>query len=219
MNRNAIILAIIIVVIAVMLFSGRLLNRSGNGADGQNIVGDVKGKTAPDFELKDLNGNTVKLSQFRGKAILLNFWATWCTPCKTEMPWFVDLQERYGGDGLQVIGVAMDDAGLDTISKFAKDMNLNYTVLLGKESISELYGGVNFLPTTFYIDRNGKIVDRVFGIVNRKEIEDNVKKALESKVAEADGNAPSTQALPSSVPQSTPPDDPTPSYPPAVKVN
>ncbi len=153
----------------------------------QGSAEQIKGKQAPEFELLDLNGKTVKLSDLRGKAVLLNFWATWCSPCKTEMPWFVDLQQRYGNDGLQVVGIAMDDAGKDAIEKFAKEMNVNYTVLLGKNAVAESYGGVEFLPTTFYIDRQGKVQERVFGIADRKEIEENVKRILASPAA---GSAP-----------------------------
>jgi thiol-disulfide isomerase/thioredoxin len=120
----------------------------------------------------------VRLSDFRGKAVLLNFWATWCAPCKIEMPWFVDLQTQYAAQGLQVIGVAMDDSGEPAIAKFAKEMGVNYPVLIGKEAVGDAYGGVEFLPTTFFIDRQGKIVDRVFGLVGHNEIEEDVKKSL-----------------------------------------
>lgn len=183
MKRNLVILAVIAVVVAAMLYSGRFLShRPANNA----LIGSaeqIKGKAAPDFELVDLNGKTVKLSDYRGKAVLLNFWATWCEPCKVEMPWFADLQQRYGGDGLQVVGIAMDDAGHDTIAKFAQDMKVNYTVLLGKNATSDAYGGVEFLPTTFFIDRKGNIQERVFGLADRKEIEANVKKALASSAS------------------------------------
>ena len=128
--------------------------------------------------------------------MLLNFWATWCSPCKTEMPWFVDLQQKYGAEGLQVVGVAMDDAGHDAIAKFAQEMKVNYTVLLGKDTVADAYGGVEFLPTTFYIDRKGNIQERVFGLADRKEIENNVKKALGS-------NSSQQTQLPATVPENS----------------
>jgi peroxiredoxin len=133
---------------------------------------------APDFDLKSLDGKTVRLSDFRGKAVLLNFWATWCQPCKIEMPWFVELQKQYGPQGLQVIGIAMDDASEQDIAKFAKDMGVNYPILIGKEATGEAYGGVPYLPLTFFIDRSGKVTDKVPGLHSRSDIEDNVKKAL-----------------------------------------
>jgi len=164
---------LLVVLVAAMFFGGRYLaNRSRAGAvHATRISGDAKGQLAPEFELKDLAGKNVRLSDYHGKVVLLNFWATWCPPCKEEMPWFVDLQQRYGAQGLQVIGVAMDDS-------FAKRLGVNYPVLLGKESIAQAYGDVQFLPDTFYIGRDGKVVSHVQGLINRKEIEEQVKKAL-----------------------------------------
>ncbi len=182
-KRNTIVFAIIVLAVAFMLASAIFFARHNRQA---RIAGDVRGQTAPDFELSDLDGKNVKLSDYRGKAVLLNFWATWCQPCKVEMPWFVDLQQRYGNDGLVVLGVAMDDSGKDAIADFAKEMHVNYPVLLGKEAVADSYGSVQFLPTTFYIDRSGKVIDRVFGLVDRKEIEDNVKKALASNASRTD---------------------------------
>jgi peroxiredoxin len=141
-------------------------------------VGDVQGIQAPDFELASLDGRKVKLSDYRGKAVLLNFWATWCPPCKIEMPWFVELQKQYAKDGLVVIGVAMDDTEPQKISEFAHEMGLNYPVLLGTDQVSDDYGNVQYLPTTFYIDRDGKIVSKAAGLFDRKQVEDDVKKAL-----------------------------------------
>ena len=186
MNRNAVVFAVVIFAVALMLVSGVLMSKRPK--PGQ-LVGEVKGQSAPDFELADLNGKPVKLSDYHGKAVVVNFWATWCGPCKTEMPWLVDLQQKYGPEGLQILGVAMDDSGKDTISEFANYMHINYPVLMGKEAVAQRYGNVQFLPATFYVDRNGKIVDRVFGIVDRSEIEANVKRALESKNVSAKPDA------------------------------
>jgi len=135
---------------------------------------------APDFGLESLEGKTVHLSDFRGKAVLLNFWATWCQPCKIEMPWFEQLQKQYGPQGLQVIGVAMDDASKKDIAEFAKNMGIDYPVLLGKEGVGDAYGGVQLLPATFYVGRDGKVVDKVFGLKGREEIEDKIKKTLDN---------------------------------------
>src|SRR5581483_542410 len=144
-------------------------------------AGNLQGPTAPDFTLTSLDGKTVKLSDFRGKAVLLNFWATWCEPCKFEMPWFVDLQKKYGPQGLQVLGVAMDDASPKEIAQFAQKLGVNYPIVIGKESVGDQYGGIPYLPSTFYIDREGRIVDRVFGLVGRSDIEANIQKALHTQ--------------------------------------
>jgi peroxiredoxin len=141
-------------------------------------VGNVQGVPAPDFTLQALDGSSVKLSDFRGKAVLLNFWATWCPPCKVEMPWFEDLQKQYGKDGLVVLGVAMDDSEPATIAKFASELGVNYQVLLGTDKVSDDYGDVQYLPTTFYIGRDGAIVDKMTGLLDRKDIEQAVKKTL-----------------------------------------
>jgi thiol-disulfide isomerase/thioredoxin len=115
--------------------------------------------------------------------VLLNFWATWCGPCKIEMPWFVDLQNQYGSQGLQIVGVAMDDASKEDIAKFAKDMGVNYPILIGKDSVGDEYGGVNALPQSFLIARDGKVVDKIVGLRGKSEIEDAIKKALNTRPA------------------------------------
>jgi peroxiredoxin len=188
-KRNAIVIVVVIAAVALMLLAGVRMARTKAGTVQLKPVG-KNGSLAPDFQLKSLNGKQVRLSDFRGKAVLLNFWATWCAPCKIEMPWFVDLQKQYAAQGLQVIGVAMDDSGEEAIAKFAKEMGVNYPVLIGKESVGDAYGGVEFLPTTFFIDRRGKIVDRVFGLVGHSDMEDNVKKALGAGAAQASAKEP-----------------------------
>ena len=171
---------VVVLVIAGMLIAGKHLTRQqtpGVPLSGSNAA--IKGKDAPDFQLRDIDGGTVHLSELRGKAVLLNFWATWCPPCKIEIPWFVDLQKQYGPQGLQIVGVAMDDGNpRDAIAKFSRDMGVNYTMVLGNEKVADAYGGVDALPTTFYIGRDGKIVSRVFGLVSHREVEENIRAAL-----------------------------------------
>jgi peroxiredoxin len=187
-KRNVVTLILAIVFIAVIVFYGsrgarsaKIHAASGPGSDVGLSADNVKNKPAPDFTLTSLEGKQVKLSDYRGKAVLLNFWATWCGPCKIEMPWFVDLQNKYRDQGFEIVGIAMDDSGKDAVQKFAKEMGVNYTILMGKEAVGEDYGGVMGLPTTFYIDRNGTIIESNQGLISRSEIEDNIKKALASK--------------------------------------
>jgi len=176
-KRNALVFVALFVAILAMLASGKYLDRTRKHGP-LKLVGNVQGVQAPDFSLPSLDGRKVKLSDFRGKAVLLNFWATWCPPCKVEMPWFADLQKQYGQDGLVVLGVAMDDSEPATIAKFASEMGVNYQVLLGTNKVSDDYGDVQYLPTTFYIARDGTIVDKMTGLLGRKDIEDAVKKTL-----------------------------------------
>jgi thiol-disulfide isomerase/thioredoxin len=174
-KRNPLILFFVGALVAVMLFAGiRMARNNRTSGPGHGLMGEV----APDFELSSLDGSNVKLSSLRGKAVLLNFWATYCGPCKVEMPWFVELQREYGPQGFQIVGVAMDDASTDDIAKFAKDMGVNYPILLGKEAVGLSYGGVNVLPTTFFLDRNGKVIAREFGLQSRSVFVDHIKEAL-----------------------------------------
>ncbi|MHB0970758.1 MAG: TlpA disulfide reductase family protein [Thermoanaerobaculia bacterium] len=135
-------------------------------------------QAAPDFALKDLSGRTVRLSDLRGKVVVLNFWATWCPPCRHEIPWFIDLQKKYGPKGLQVVGVSMDSASPADVAEFAKRMGINYTVAMGDSQVAARYGGVRVLPTTFYIGRDGRIIRSVPGLITQSQIEQIVTAAL-----------------------------------------
>ena len=194
MRGNRIVLLVTAAAVALMLWAVVRHAHSGGGAPlAGGMNGRVEGVAAPDFALTDLKtGKTVHLSDYRGKAVLLNFWATWCPPCKVEIPWFIDLQKQYGPQGLVVLGVAMDDAGRDQIEKFTEQMGINYTVLQGTEKVGTAYGGVESLPTTFYIDREGRVVRRVFGLTTHADAEQQVKNALAGgqHVASAGGNQP-----------------------------
>ena len=139
---------------------------------------------APKVSIKDLQGNDVSLEQFRGKVVLVNFWATWCAPCQIEMPLFIEFQEKYGAHGLTVLGVAMDEEGKSVVEPFiqsqefdvdGRKMKVNYPILLGNDELAEKFGGLIGLPTTLVISRDGKITKRFIGLVNHelilKEIE------------------------------------------------
>jgi peroxiredoxin len=135
---------------------------------------------APDFALKDINGQTVRLSDYRGKVVLLDFWATWCGPCQVEIPWFVDLERKNKDKGFAVLGVSMDDEGWEVVKPFLSDLGVNYRVVIGNEETSQLYGGVDALPTTFLIDRSGKIAAVHVGLADRRDFEDGVQQLLQS---------------------------------------
>jgi cytochrome c-type biogenesis protein len=176
-KRSPLVIVVVAFVVALMLYFGFHQARRSGVARAQ-LAGVAA--VAPDFSLESIDGRTVRLSDLRGKAVLLNFWATWCGPCKIEMPWFVDLQKEYGSQGLQIVGVAMDDASKEDIAKFAKDMGVNYPILIGKDSVGDQYGGVPALPESFLISRDGKIVDKIVGLIGKGEIEEAVKKTLDT---------------------------------------
>ena len=183
MKPTGIILAVIVAV-AGLIYVGARQSRRVKVAYDQGATlpelpqGNLDGKPAPAFSLDDLQGKKVTLADYKGKAVLLNFWATWCGPCKIEMPWFVELQNQYGPQGLVIVGIAMDDSGKESISSFAREMKVNYPILQGKEAVGEAYGGVIGLPTSFFVDRSGKIVAHVEGLADRSQIEDDIRLAL-----------------------------------------
>ena len=179
-RRNPLALVVVALVAIGMLYFGLHMTRRSSTT---HPLGMAYGTPAPDFTLQSLDGKTVSLSEFKGKAVLVNFWATWCGPCKIETPWLVELQNEYGSQGLQIVGVAMDDSGKDEIERFAKDMGMNYPVLLGKEAVGEAYGGVPALPESFFVGRDGKIVDKIMGIEGKADIETAIKKALNTTSA------------------------------------
>ena len=140
---------------------------------------------APDFALKDVNGQTVRLSDYRGKVVLLDFWATWCGPCRIEIPWFIDMQRKYKNKGLEVLGIAMDDEGWEVVKPFLADLGVNYRVMMGNDPTTQLYGDVEALPTTFLIDRDGRIAAIHIGLASRKDFEDGVEELLQSPALHA----------------------------------
>jgi len=114
-------------------------------------------KPAPDFTLQDGDGNSLKLSDLRGKVVVLNFWATWCGPCALEIPWFIEFEQQFKSKGLEIVGVSMDEEGWKAIKPYVASHKMNYRVVLGNDSVGQLYGGVDSLPTTFVIDRQGRL--------------------------------------------------------------
>ncbi len=164
-----------------------MLVPDGGGALG--YASPLQNKPAPAFTLTDLNGKKVSLADYRGKAVLINFWATWCGPCKMETPWLVDLQKKYAAQGFQVLGIDSEGDGAkpgsDTwkqdeaqVRKFAAQMKIPYPVLLGGDTLSKPYGGVDDLPTSFYVNRKGVVVAAQVGIDSESAMEANVKKAM-----------------------------------------
>ena len=141
-------------------------------------VSDSKYPEAPDFVLADLSGNPVQLSDFKGKMIILNFWATWCGPCREEIPFFVEMYKKHKDDGLMILGISLDQAGVETVKHFADKYNMNYPVLLTDNQVHYVYGGIQAIPTSFIISRNGRVVNRFNGNPGEEAIKHEIEKWL-----------------------------------------
>jgi len=137
-------------------------------------------KAAPAFELKDASGNIAKLADYKGKVVLLNFWATWCSPCKAEMPWFEEFDKKFNDRGFAVLGVSVDEDGWKAVNPYVKEKGFHYRMLLGDEAVSTLYGGVDSLPTTFMIDKDGKIAALHTGLVAKAVYQKQIEELLEN---------------------------------------
>ena len=210
MKRNAIVSIAVLFILAIFAWAGwtnwelrrqaaareaaAMASSSGIAADPDTgtvvFHSALTGKQAPDFTLSNLQGQPVSLANFRGKAVMINFWATWCGPCKIETPWLVQLREKYAPQGFEVLGVSSQgddvtpkdktawDKDKADIAKFAQQDKLPYPVLLGGDSIAKPYGGVEDLPTSFFVNRKGVVVAAVMGLTSESELEANIQKAL-----------------------------------------
>jgi cytochrome c biogenesis protein CcmG/thiol:disulfide interchange protein DsbE len=148
----------------------------------------LTGKPAPAFTLEDLEGKKVSLEGYKGKAVLVNFWATWCGPCKIETPWLIELRNQYASQGFEILGISADDLDPDDpkklsdekqeIARFVQQMHMPYPVLIGGDAISQPYGGLDALPMSFFIDRNGTVVAAQMGLTSKDDIEAKIQKAL-----------------------------------------
>ena len=139
------------------------------------------GKAAPSFTLVDLNGKKVSLADYKGHAVVLNFWATYCGPCKLEMPWFQDLQNKYKDKGLVVLGLDQDDGmAVKEVAAASKRVGVTYPILMPDDKISKSYQLGDYIPETFYVDKTGKIVEQTIGAHSKDELEADVQKAIAS---------------------------------------
>ncbi len=207
MKRSTLVLTAVLFILAAFAWAGwanweyrkqaaeRLLASVAQGklvpsATGGELqyLSPLQGKPAPQFTLEDLSGKKVSLASYKGKALVINFWATWCAPCKIETPWLIDLRNQYASQGLEVLGISADDIDSDDprklsnekreIARFVREMHMPYPVLIDADSISQSYGGLDDLPASFFVDRNGTVVAVQVGLTSKDEIERNIKKAL-----------------------------------------
>lgn len=209
MKRNTIVLSVVLFILAIFAWAGwanwkyrqqAAEKRLASAAKGELVadasgnvpqyVSPLKGKPAPNFTLQDLSGKKVSLADFKGKALLINFWATWCGPCKVETPWLVELRNQYAAKGFEVLGISAEGDDLQpsdkegwakdkaAIAKFVKEEKMPYPVLINGDSISKPYGGIDAMPTSFYVDRSGNVVNVQLGLTSKDDMEANIRKTL-----------------------------------------
>jgi thiol-disulfide isomerase/thioredoxin len=138
-------------------------------------------KTAPAFELKNAAGEPVKLADYKGKVVLIDFWATWCLPCKAAMPWMNELAAKYKADGVEVLGISMDDDGWEVVKPFIAEMGVKYPIVLGNKRVGYLYGEIDNLPVAFFVDRDQKVAGIHLGAASRKQFESAIQALLKTK--------------------------------------
>ncbi|MEO6805145.1 MAG: TlpA disulfide reductase family protein [Edaphobacter sp.] len=215
MKRNGLVFGVMVVGIALLLWAGwhnlrerRLAmqkaqenhvvlmpGKAGTAAepDAQSPEAEameMQGKPAPAFTLVTLDGKKVSLSDYKGRPVLVNFWATWCGPCKVEMPWFEEFNKQYAAQGFVILGLTDDvDAGKDVITKVANKMGVTYPILLTDGKVQKAYApqGMDYLPMSFYVDRKGIIAEETAGLGGKDEIEAHIKKIIASEAAPTAG--------------------------------
>jgi peroxiredoxin len=155
-------------------------NSPGSGSTGDDpMAKTMMGKVAPSFTLVDVNGKKVSLADYKGHAVVLNFWATYCGPCRLEMPWFQDLQNKYKDKGLVVLGLDQDDGmAAKDVAEASKKVGVTYPILMPDDGVSKSYQLSDYIPETFYVDGNGKIVDETIGAHSKDELEADIQKAI-----------------------------------------
>jgi peroxiredoxin len=169
-------MAVLVTAIAIGLVWGdseRNAPRSPEGESARKTLAKAHGR-APDFELKDLEGKTVRLSDFAGQVRIVDFWATWCLPCRQEIPHFQSLYETYRKKGVTIIGISLDQGGSDVVKSFSREYKMTYPTVMGNVETARAFGDVRAIPTTFVIDREGMIFKKYVGYKEREVFEQDI---------------------------------------------
>ena len=166
----ALALVAFLAIITSLAWSSPLQKASQVAAD-QSIA-------TPGWQLKDVNDKTIRSADFKGKVVIMDFWATWCAPCRMEIPGFIALQKKYAQQGLVIVGASVDEGGASMVRQFMEKLGMNYPVVLADEKMQDQFGGIEVVPTTFVIDREGHIVKKYFGLTDESEFEQEIKPLL-----------------------------------------
>jgi thiol-disulfide isomerase/thioredoxin len=187
MKKVLVILAIVVAIVVGTYFADKATRISATNRPTGVPIPAADNKPAPDLTLKDIDGKDVSLAQYKGQVVLVNFWATWCDPCREEIPWLIDMQAKYGAKGFTVLGVAMDEEGKSVVAPYVqkeqfnvngKPSSMTYPILLGNDAAAEKFGGLFGYPTSVLISRDGKQIKRITGIISEEEI----SKVIESQL-------------------------------------
>jgi thiol-disulfide isomerase/thioredoxin len=180
MKKVLLIIGTVVVLIGVTVYADRATRLKPKSSVGGTVPADASmGTPEPEVTFKDLDGKDVPLTQYKGKVVLVNFWATWCEPCQVEIPWLIEMQEKYSSKGFTILGVDVDDEGNNVVSAYtAKErfnvkgqkLPMNYPILRGNDAVADKFGGLLGYPTSFLISRDGKIVKKTQGLIDYEEI-------------------------------------------------
>lgn len=187
MKKVLLLLFAVAILIGAVLWADRL-TRIKAGSANKLGGGDVStAPPAPDVTVKDLDGNDVSLAQYKGKVVLVNFWATWCDPCRIEIPWLIQFQNKYGSRGFTILGMAMDEEGKKVVQPYVEkerfDVNgtptpMNYPIVIGNDSVADKFGGIIGYPTSILISRDGHVVKRITGLISEGELSKTIEGLL-----------------------------------------
>jgi thiol-disulfide isomerase/thioredoxin len=186
-KTGLIVTAILAVIVIAAHYADKATRLPRTSAAVPNAKLKDAGQPAPDVTFKDLDGKDLTVAQYKGKVVLVNFWATWCDPCRVEIPWLIEMQQKYGAKGFTVLGIAMDEDGRKVVAPFVEkerfDVNgakeqMNYPIVIGSDAIADKFGGLLGYPTSVLIDRDGKVIKRVTGIISRDEISKTIESQL-----------------------------------------
>jgi len=189
MKKILLIISTVLVLVVATYFADKATRVKPKGPANGTVQADGKsvGTPAPEVTFKDLDGKDAALSQYKGKVVLVNFWATWCDPCFIEIPWLIEMQQKYEAKGFTVLGVSMDEEGKSAVAPFlAKErfnvngqkLPMNYPIVIGNDAAADKFGGLLGYPTSYLISRDGKIVKKVQGLISYEEL----TKAIESQL-------------------------------------
>ena len=188
MKTALIVIAALAAIVIGAHYADKATRLSASSASMKAAKKDAGGSVAPEVTLKDLDGKEVSLSQLKGKVVLVNFWATWCEPCRVEIPWLIEMQQKYGAKGFTVLGIAMDDDGRSVVAPFVQKerfevsggakAQMNYPIVIGNDEAADKFGGLFGYPTSVLIDKNGKQIKRITGIIS----EDEISKLIEAQL-------------------------------------